>query len=502
MSLLLHVASGAKAFLDTQTVLVLLVSFLGVLWFIRRGRNYPPGHWKWPILGNIPHIYKDPHLVYTRWAREYGPVLHVRLGQRDAVVLNGYDTVHKAFVGKAEDFSGRPTFIYFINKISDGGKGVIFAPYGPFWKEQRKFTLMSLRDFGFGKRSIEGKIIEESQALQSEIAKFDGQPFSTHRLLQNAVANVICNIVFGDRWEYDDPLFQRMMDALDYMVSTNVFAVPQNFIPFTRYIPGWEGRLKPWMKKFLSIMGYLREELDKHKASFDPNDLRDFIDAYLLEIQRQKDVEGTRFQEDQLLQIMRDMFFAGAETTATTIRWTLFYMVVYPDVQRKVYEEIDGVLGKGPPSVSHRSQLPYTDAVLAEVQRIATVVPLGIPRATTNDTTLNGYNIPKDWILFVNLWSVHHDPQRWPEPDKFDPGRFLDDSGKFQKPEGFIPFSTGHRVCLGEQLARVEIFIFVITLLQHFELKLPEGAPVPSRKGRMGVTHAPQPHDIVAIPRD
>ncbi|XP_066278637.1 cytochrome P450 2U1-like [Branchiostoma lanceolatum] len=146
--------------------------------------------------------------------------------------------------------------------------------------------------------------------------------------------------------------------------------------------------------------------------------------------------------------------------------------------------------------------MPYTTATLAEVHRINTVVPLSIPHSPSSETALNGYTIPAGTNILMNLWSVHMNPQLFPEPDNFNPDRFLDQDGNFVKHEELIPFSVGPRVCLGEQLAKMEGFLLFVYLMQRFTFKLPEGATNLSTVGTMtALVNAPRPYDLCAVPR-
>nr|KAF6504545.1 cytochrome P450 family 2 subfamily J member 2 [Rousettus aegyptiacus] len=143
--------------------------------------------------------------------------------------------------------------------------------------------------------------------------------------------------------------------------------------------------------------------------------------------------------------------------------------------------------------------MPYTNAVIHEVQRMADIVPLNVPREVTADTTLAGYHLPKGTTILTNLTALHKDPKEWATPDTFNPEHFLE-NGQFKKREAFLPFSVGKRVCLGEQLARAELFIFFISLLKKFTFKPPNNEEL-SLKFRMGITISPTSYRICAIPR-
>ncbi|XP_072020639.1 cytochrome P450 2U1-like isoform X1 [Amphiura filiformis] len=201
-----------------------------------------------------------------------------------------------------------------------------------------------------------------------------------------------------------------------------------------------------------------------------------------------------------LYQTVSQLFSAGSETTVTSLRWSLLYMMAYPEIQSRIQNEIDCVVGRDRlPRVG--DALPLTEATIMEVQRYSSIAPLGVPHVATEHTTLQGRNIPKGTLLFCNIWAVHHDPDVWTNPDQFRPERFLSEDGKVYQPKEYIPFSTGHRKCLGEHLAKMELFIIFSHLLHQFTFKSPPDVEL-SMDGTLGVTNAPKPFQCVAIQRD
>ncbi|CAH1262210.1 CYP2U1 [Branchiostoma lanceolatum] len=375
------------------------------------------------------------------------------------------------------------------------------AKYGNKWKSFRRFGLSALRHLGVGKEKLESIIRHECMVLVKCFEDKDGRPFQVSRIIQIAVCNVIASIVLGRRFEPDDPDFKEEIERVDRTFQLFLDAQPLNFYPALRHVPGFRGMFREWMKMYHKSGQWYGKFIEEHKETFDPSNIRDLIDVCLLEIE-QKNGSETFVTEVTIRHIASEFFDAGTETTATTLSWALLYLALNPAWQRKVQEELDTVVGSNEiPPYSRREELPFTEATILESQRIRTTVPLSVPHCTSSPTSLQGYDIPARTQVWVNLWSVHMDPAYWSHPDTFDPSRFLDDNGRVKVPEAFMPFSTGRRICLGEQLAKMELFLFLTSLLQQFNFKLPEGAPEPDLAGEIGATLLPRPYNIQAISR-
>ncbi|XP_072022819.1 cytochrome P450 2U1-like, partial [Amphiura filiformis] len=172
-------------------------------------------------------------------------------------------------------------------------------------------------------------------------------------------------------------------------------------------------------------------------------------------------------------------------------------------IQHRIHQEIDLVVGRNRlPRLADKTELAFTSATLLEVQRLASIAPLGVPHFCGEGTTIGPYTIPKGSIVLPNLWAIHHDPDLWVNPDEFNPERFLDEDGELQEKEELIPFSIGRRVCIGDNLAKMELYIFFTHLLHQFTFKKPDDSPPPSLQGDSGLSYSPKPFLVEFVVRD
>ncbi|XP_067829978.1 cytochrome P450 2K1-like isoform X2 [Heptranchias perlo] len=379
------------------------------------------------------------------------------------------------------------------------GSGVVWSNGEP-WKQMRRFMLSTLRDFGMGKKPIEEKIIEEAGFLVDLIESYKDQPFDTDVITNFATANVICSIVFGERFDYKDKTFLSIGNMVheSFRLLGSPMVQVFNAYPFLRFLPGSH---KEICKQFEMLKTCLKNIIKVKQQEMNENEIRSFIETYIVKQQEESGNPNTYFNEKNLLITTSDLFIAGMGTAATTIRWALYIMMKYPAIQGKVQEEIDRVIGSERcPRMEDRKHMPYTDAVIHEVQRFANIAPMGIPRATTVDTNFQGYFIPKGTYVIPLLASVLYDKTQWEKPEEFNPSHFLDAEGKFVKRDAFIPFSTGRRICPGETLAKVELFLFFVTLLQKFDLRPPPGVTDLDLTPVVGGILNPKPHKVCVVP--
>ncbi|KAM6084791.1 cytochrome P450 2K4-like [Theristicus caerulescens] len=480
-------------------ILILLILKRQHDWKSHARENFPPGPRPLPIIGNL-HIIdvKRPYRTMLELSKKYGPVFSIQMGLRKIVVLSGYDTVKEALVNQADAFAGRPK----IPLVEDTGKGkgVIFSD-GENWKVMRRFTLTTLRDFGMGKKAIEDRVVEEYGCLADIIEAQKGKPLEMTLMMNAAIANVIVSILLGKRYDYEDPTFKRLLSLVNENIR--IFGTPSvsmyNIFPLLGFLLKDH---KIFIQNVKEINAFIKVTFIEHLKALDRNDQRSFIDTFLVRQQEENGKANGYFHNENLTEVVRNLFIAGMETTSTTLRWGLLLMMKYPEIQKKVQEEIEQVIGSNPPRIEHRTQMPYTDAVVHEIQRFANILPLNLPHETTADVTLKGYFIPKGTYIVPLLASVLRDKSQWEKPDVFYPEHFLDSEGKFVKKDAFMPFSAGRRTCAGETLAKMELFLFFTSLLQRFTFHPPPGVSISDLdlSPSIGLTVAPVTHEVCAMP--
>ncbi|KAM4696319.1 cytochrome P450 2A13-like [Rhinophrynus dorsalis] len=484
-------------------LLVLLIScmFIYSTWnSMYRRRNLPPGPTPLPLVGNIFQM-KRGEMVKSlmEFGDRYGSVYTLYFGPRPVIILCGYQAVKEALVDQADKFSSRGRLTTFDQHFQ--GFGVAFSN-GERWKQLRRFSLLTLRNFGMGKRSIEERIQEEAQCLVDELRSYKAKLFDPQDMLHQCVSNVICSIVFGKRFEYEDKSFRTLLNLFSLTfrdVSSTWGQLLDMFPTIMSHIPG--PHLKP--KQHLNNLSeFILRRVKENKETLDHNSPRDFIDCFLIKMEEEKN-QTSEFNMKNLLTTTLNLFFAGTETVSTTLRHGFLLLLTFPEIAAKIQEEIGRVIGQNRcPNIVDRDNMPYTDAVIHEIQRFTDVLPLNLPHATTVDTTLRGFDIPKGTDVYPLLCTALRDPHKFATPSKFNPNHFLDDNGCFKKNEAFIPFSTGKRICLGEGLARNELFLFITTVLQNFNLhsqtQFTEDDVAPQMKG---FANFPMLYQLSFIPR-
>ncbi|XP_068455465.1 steroid 17-alpha-hydroxylase/17,20 lyase [Clinocottus analis] len=477
---------------------------------LARGPQEAPRLPALPLIGSLLSLRSPlpPHLLFKELQGKYGPTYSLMMGCHRVMVVNQHAHAKQVLLKKGKIFAGRPRTVT-TDILTRDGKDIAFGDYSASWRFHRKIVHGALCMFGEGSASIEKIISAEARSLCCVLseAAAAGLALDLSPELTRAVTNVICSLCFSSSYRRGDREFEAMLQYSQGIVDTVAKDGLVDIFPWLQVFPNAGLQL---LKRCVSVRDkLLQKKYDEHKADYSDHVQRDLLDA-LLRAKRSAENNNTEVSEaaglsdDHLLMTVGDIFGAGVETTTTVLKWAIAYLIHYPQVQRRIQEELDRQVGGDRcPQLSDRGSLPYLEATIREVLRIRPVAPLLIPHVALSDTSIGDFSVKKGTRVIVNLWSLHHDEKEWKNPELFDPGRFLDSEGTGLTipSSSYLPFGAGVRVCLGEALAKMELFLFLSWILQHFTLSVPPGHSLPHLEGKFGVVLQPARYKVHAAPR-
>ncbi|CCD64274.1 CYtochrome P450 family [Caenorhabditis elegans] len=454
---------------------LLLTAFVLYLFneFYWKRRGLPPGPIPLPIIGNMIELfsYPPPTAAYDAWTKKFGKIYTVWMGTDPAVIITGYKELKDTFVNDGHSYLDKMIYSKLNTSLRGGDYGVIDTN-GNTWKEHRKFALHTLRDFGMGKEAMEASIQLEVDKIDEELKKVEGKEVNIQEHFDLAIGNIINQFLFGNRFK-DSSKFNELKKLLDLFFEVQgslrvYFAYTVDFLP-------------QWMVELLTpdvsrvrdgIYQFFDEQIEEHRQEidFETSDSKDYVETFMKE-QKKREAEGdfASFSNEQLKNMCFDMWVAGMHTTTNTMGFLTAFALNNMDAQRKMQKELTEVIGDRVVTMKDKLNLPYTNAFINEAQRCANLVPMNLPHAVTRDVQLLGCTIPKGTTVIHQISSVMSDPEIFEEPERFVPERYLDESGNLKKIEELVPFSIGKRVCLGEGLARMELFLFTANSFNRYE---------------------------------
>ncbi|XP_061172755.1 cytochrome P450 2B4-like [Saccostrea echinata] len=451
-----------------------------------------PGPTRWPVVGNIPDLAftRQTYRRLLEFRDKYGDIVQLRLGPSlTVVVVFGHEYLNELLVDNGDKTKFRPNWLHLPNKLFQK-TGVLWSN-GEEWYSLRKFTMNALKELGFGTSNIEERILNEAEHIIKAIQSSNKDEVDLRKFIPKAVSNIISGIVFGDRFDYEDKEFKELLENLDYIFKHFGYQQPSIFFPALESVDLSAQKISENMDK---IYEYCQLQIKRHRETYHPQIIRDFIDMYI----EQLDTGVGELSERSLFQIIFDLYAAGSETSSTGLLWVIFYLIKYPVVQKKCRSEIKRVIGlDATVSFSDKEKLPYVTATINEVQRMSTLGALSLPRTSLEDVEIDGKVIPKNSVIIPHIYSAHYDTRYWQNPEEFKPERFIDKERHIIKHKAFYPFSIGPRACPGKQLGEMEMFIFAVSLMQQFEFSSVIPPEDLSTEGlQTGVTLVPSQYSV------
>uniref|UniRef100_A0A4W6FX67 Cytochrome P450 1A n=1 Tax=Lates calcarifer TaxID=8187 RepID=A0A4W6FX67_LATCA len=448
----------------------------------------PPGPTPWPLVGNLLQMGDQIHLSLTRLRLQYGDVFKMRLGSLTVVVLSGYTTIRQALVRQGEAFAGRPDLFTF-SAVANGTSMTFSEKYGPAWMLHKKLCKNALRSFSQAEPRGSGatclleehvcaeaaemvEVIWEQLAAKGETGQ-DTTGIDPVIPLVTSVANVVCALCFGKRYDYNDKEFLTVVHINNEVLRIFAAGNLADFFPVFRYFPS--PSLRKMVQHIRRMNGFMERSIEEHINTFDKNCIRDITDALIAICEdREENKETSVLSNSQIIHTVIDIFGAGFDTIIAGLQWSLLYLIKFPDIQDRIHQEIDDHIGTARlPRFSDKPKMPFTEAFLYEVFRHASYVPFTIPHC--------------------DLWG---------DPDTFRPERFLGPSGLLNKEltEKVLIFGMGKRRCLGDGFARLEMFVFLTTLLHGLRIENVPGQEL-DLSTDFGLTMKPRPYRITISSR-
>ncbi|KAJ4755264.1 hypothetical protein LUZ62_028136 [Rhynchospora pubera] len=469
--------------MDSFLVFSILACFILHLFLRRRFSRHrlplPPGPTNLPVIGALPFIGPTPHSGLARLARQHAaPIMYLKMGTSGVVVVST-PSAARAFLKTLDaQFANRPTVVSATD-ITYNYQNMVFSNYGNKWKLMRKMASLhllgakALAGWAPVRRDEMGRVLKEMCD-----AAADKKPVVVPELLVCCLANIVGQVtlskrVFSAQGEESNKYKDMIVELL---TGAGLFNIG-DFIPALAWLDlqGVQAKLKGIHDRFDAM---ITKMLDEHSATAKKREGRpDFID--LIMANRVGD-DGETITDTNIKGLIFDLFTAGTDTSSIITEWALTEMIKNPQVLKRAQEEMDEVIGRERRlEESDISNLPYLQAVVKEAMRLHPSTPLSLPHFSYEECEVNGYYVPKNTRLLVNIWAIGRDPDTWEDPLEFKPERFLSGPTAKVDPLGnyfeLIPFGAGRRICAGKLAGMVFVQYFLGTLVHSFDWRLPDG---------------------------
>lgn len=487
-------------------ILLLITIILIVLLIIivlRQKSNYPPGPFPWPFVGNTYYLKKlskklgGQHFAFWELSKRYNSdIISLRLGTGDTIVVSNNKLIHEILSKK--EYNGRP-WNEFIKLRNMGMKKGITMNDGLDWKILRNWSVHTLKKIGFIKQEMMQLLLDELIFILEKLK--DGGVQQIQTVVAPSVINVLWTLITGKKLAEDQSKLQNFLDLINR--RSQIFDMSGGILskfPWLRFLIPEISGYKLLVTLNNELKNLLMETINEHKQQYVEGKEKDFIDAFLHEMFTQN--KDSVFSDDNLIVTLLDLFLGGIKTTTATLDFLFLQIVNHQDVQRKVHEEIDVVIGPDRfPTLEDRIKMPFTEAVLVESQRMWLVTPVIGPRRVLDDTTLGGYTIPKNTTVLMNIFYNNMNPELFPDPTLFKPERHLNKDGTFRMDENIILFGKGKRRCPAEAFAKNALFLLFVSIIQKYYL-----LPVPGEKSvktefTSGLIITPKPYEMLIVSR-
>ncbi|KAI0085089.1 cytochrome P450 [Irpex rosettiformis] len=482
---------------STVTMIVLAILSITVIVLRRnRLRPLPPGPPGWPIIGNLFDLQQEfPWITYSNWSKTYGNIMFMRALTTPMLIVSSPDIAFDLMDKRSAIYSSKPTSV--VDEMTGWDFALSLMPYGQRWRNIRRnvhehFHQMVTPNY----RDKQTKHIHAflRQCLGNTAKQFNST------LVRQLLATTVLDVVYGIRIkDMDDDYIKTIVEALEVFGESKISGKYWvDFMPVLKYVPRWVPGAA--FAKFAARSRPVVEEMLNRpfNAVRDGETHNDCVALSMLaKIESQPDIEKKK-EEEMYAKYATGILYSGAVETTFSLLQTFFCgMAMRPDIQQRARQELDSVVGpERLPTYDDQDHLPYVQAIFMECLRWMTTVPLGVPHSATQDDYYDGYFIPSGTIIVPNAWHMLHNPEEYPEPDKFNPDRFIKD-GKINpaiRDPATIAFGFGRRsvrsdvhetgysqilfilymlasICPGRHFAKDTAFLVIASILHTFDVK-------------------------------
>ncbi|TFK35002.1 cytochrome P450 [Crucibulum laeve] len=470
------------------------------------GNPVPPGPMGLPIFGSFPFLTNYPELTLDYWARKFGSLYSIWLGNQLFVIISDPHIVKDLMVTNGAVFSSRKE-MFLKSQIIFAGRGITATPYNDRWRKHRRIAT-----YWLNKPAVDGytDVLDyEATVLVKELYKYgkmghaaiNPQPHAGRCSLNNMLT-----IVFGIRTDtIEHPLVgEALRISREFMNCTGPVSNLTDFIPLLQRLPNYmTTRGETLHSDLVETYGGMVNEIDARLKRGEK--VPDCLVKTMLDSREEEQLDHL-----DMAILCSAFMIGGVETTASIMQWFSALIPAYPEIQAKAHEELDCVIGRNRlPTVEDEKNLPYIHAIIKEVERCHNPFWLGTPHVNTQDFTYQGHFIPKDTVLVLNTYTMHHDPQRHPDPHTFNPDRYMFDSTLSSESANLANamerdhwmFGVGRRICPGMWVAEREVFLAIARMLWAFRMIEIPGEPIDLKEYDGLSGRSPVPFRIRMVPR-
>ncbi|KAG1456587.1 hypothetical protein G6F56_006794 [Rhizopus delemar] len=419
-------------------------------------------------LGHLPLLGKRVGTTITNWHKELGSIFRLKIGAQNWVVIGDPLVAHEILVTKGIATCGRPELTFFTTINSPDNRGVLFADYSKKWKQSRNAILSILSPKSVD--SLSHILERESQKAVNIMKKqaSENQDIDPQAFTSLAGMNLVLAIAFGipGADSLDEPAFKKIRHfTYQCMKFTSPSEDYSAIFPILKF-------LDPIFRKEKRMVDFRDKEFHPFMRKIIKLARESNEDSLVKKLDEVK--EEYQIDEQNIVSLLSEILVVGTDTTSVSTSWAIAILCRHPKIQKKISDEIDMFLKKydRQPSFADRDQLPYFVAFVKECFRFRTPIDLSSPHKAIEDVAYKNYIIPKGHFIFVNIHTLHNDPDRFSEPEKFMPERFLNDTrsmhassnGSIQTREHY-GFGWGRRICPGIYLTECQIFHVLTKIL-------------------------------------